>query len=68
MSITTPLLQDINMIGILLLLVGNAFYLMHLRKVKRERALTIRESLLVVVAQAGYLLWAGSHLLEMLST
>ncbi|MEY8743913.1 hypothetical protein AB9M62_31615 [Bacillales bacterium AN1005] len=67
MSITTPLLQDINMIGILLLLVGNAFYLMHLRKVKRERALTIRESLLVVVAQAGYLLWAGSHLLEMLS-
>ncbi|MDR6725623.1 hypothetical protein J2W91_004125 [Paenibacillus amylolyticus] len=68
MSITTPLLQDINMIGILLLLVVNAFYLMHLRKVKRERALTIRESLLVVVAQAGYLLWAGSHLLEMIST
>ncbi|MCG7377775.1 hypothetical protein MH215_12290 [Paenibacillus sp. ACRSA] len=68
MSITTPLLQDINMIGILLLLVANAFYLMHLRKVKRERSLTKRESVMVVVAQAGYLLWAGSHLLEMLST
>ncbi|WP_254438465.1 MULTISPECIES: hypothetical protein [Paenibacillus] len=68
MSISTPILQNINMIGIILLLVGNAFYLMHLRKVRRERALTMRESLLVVVAQAGYLLWAGSHLLEMLST
>lgn len=56
------------MIGILLLLVANAFYLMHLRKVKRERSLTKRESVMVVVAQAGYLLWAGSHLLEMLST
>ncbi len=61
------MLSTLNDLGVIFLLVVSFFYFLHLRRIKRQRPLTGVERSMYIITQAGYLLWAGSKLLMLIS-
>ncbi|AZK49095.1 hypothetical protein EIM92_16270 [Paenibacillus lentus] len=61
------MLSTLNDLGVILLLVGSFFYYLHLRRIKRQRSLTGLERSMYIITPIGYLLWAGSKLLMLIS-
>ncbi|PRA02918.1 hypothetical protein CQ043_22260 [Paenibacillus sp. MYb63] len=61
------MLEIINELAVILLLIGAFFYFLELRKIKRQRKLRTMEYIIYVTIQVGYLLWAGSRLIMLIS-
>ncbi|OMF02459.1 hypothetical protein BK129_24675 [Paenibacillus amylolyticus] len=61
------ILEIFNELAVVLLLIGTFFYFLELRKIKRQRKLTVIEYIMYVTIQVGYLLWAGSRLIMLIS-
>ncbi|KLU56188.1 hypothetical protein EL84_11330 [Paenibacillus sp. VT-400] len=61
------MLEIFNELAVVLLLIGTFFYFLELRKIKRQRKLTVIEYIMYVTIQVGYLLWAGSRLIMLIS-
>ncbi|PKQ88713.1 hypothetical protein CXK86_23675 [Paenibacillus sp. BGI2013] len=61
------MLEIINEVAVILLLIGAFFYFLELRKIKRQRKLTAMEYIMYITIQVGYLLWAGSRLIMLIS-